>query len=355
MISGKYKVVTIDEAILQAKGGTTAAPIGTWRDRMSADLVMGFTPYKTAVHSNTCGLAYLAGAYGQGVNGVANAANTGYAFIGEGVDTTSGKRCLENVLPHEIGHLMGADHDRITVGSSYYNEAPFSYGFGYRSRYGGTIMAYAYPRFNIFSSPAVMKCGGTGVVCGTATEDNARVLRETKTAVANYRLGYNDPAVKISGTVSYYGAGLPSIQVVNSSRSCNALTASNGYFSCSLPMNSTGSVTTVTGNIITPTSSVSTDATTGVTTRTMYKLAPISGSNTVSYSNLTQTTATALNFNLNLGLKKVVSTCVTNATTREQSCTVADTWVKAPVSVVSNSVNTVINAGTTPLPSPAVK
>lgn len=353
MISGKYNVVTVDEAILQQKGGTTAASMKVWRDRLQADVVIGFTPYKKAVHGTTCGLAYLGGSYMQGVNGVANAGNSAYAFVGEGVDTASGSRCLENVLPHEIGHLMGADHDRITVGSANYNTSAFSYGYGYRSSYGGTIMAYAYPRFNIFSSPTVMKCGGTtGVVCGTATENNSRVLNETKQAVSNYRLGYNDPAVKVSGTVAYYGTGIPNVKVVNNTQTCSTLTASNGYFSCNVGLNTSGSITKVTGSIIVPQMTSTVDPVTGNTIRTSYQIAPVTGAVSNSYTNITQTLANSMSFSVNLGMKKIVSTC---PAIKEQACTFTTSWVKEPISVTGTTGTTVVNAGSTPLPSPAVK
>ncbi len=91
-------------------------------------------------------------------------------------------------LPHEVGHNMGLQHDRLN-GSS----AAFTFAFGYTvPGFARTVMAYACatggtcPRRAVFSSPLV-NFPGSAVVAGTATEDNARALDLTSAMTANYR------------------------------------------------------------------------------------------------------------------------------------------------------------------------
>jgi hypothetical protein len=89
---------------------------------------------------------------------------------------------------HEIGHLLSARHDPATDPTN----TPYAYGHGYQ--YNGspkwrTIMAYACtggcPRLNYWSNPNVLYNGhpmGT-----TSTNDNARVLNNTRATVAAFR------------------------------------------------------------------------------------------------------------------------------------------------------------------------
>ncbi|KAG5176514.1 hypothetical protein JKP88DRAFT_347116 [Tribonema minus] len=93
---------------------------------------------------------------------------------------------------HEIGHNLGAHHDVSTDGASSATGSDWPYSFGYRycsTPNFRTIMAYTCnpntsPRIPYFSSPLITY---NGYPTGTATEDNARTLRSSRTAVANYR------------------------------------------------------------------------------------------------------------------------------------------------------------------------
>jgi hypothetical protein len=83
--------------------------------------------------------------------------------------------CLGSlVVAHEIGHNLGCAHDRQNAGSGAY-----SYSFGHRTPDSAwrSVMAYA-PGTSVstWSSPHVIH---QGQAMGTATEDNARSIRNT--------------------------------------------------------------------------------------------------------------------------------------------------------------------------------
>jgi hypothetical protein len=89
-------------------------------------------------------------------------------------------------IAHEIGHIIGARHDRIIDA----NEAPFPYGHGHVN---GTkwrdIMSYQQgcdgcPRIPFWSNPRIMY---RGEPTGTYAEDNARVILEQAERVSNFR------------------------------------------------------------------------------------------------------------------------------------------------------------------------
>jgi len=93
---------------------------------------------------------------------------------------------VSHSLTHEIGHIIGARHDRNLDKSM----VPFPYGHGYVN---GTkwrdIMSYkdscgGCPRLSFFSSPTVKIKGERG---GTVDTDNARVILEQAERVSKFR------------------------------------------------------------------------------------------------------------------------------------------------------------------------
>ncbi len=126
---------------------------------------------------------------GQGWGGVA-----GLGFLGNGNDKTTGFNVckistgiVHKTFAHECGHNMGCGHHRVQNSPG---PGIFDYAAGWRwTGNSGTqwrsIMAY-HPgeRVAYFSNPNITY---DSVVTGTATDYNARTLRETKSLVAGFR------------------------------------------------------------------------------------------------------------------------------------------------------------------------
>jgi len=89
-------------------------------------------------------------------------------------------------LAHEIGHLIGARHDRALDDTP----RPFAYGHGFvRGKDWRTMMSYkdscdGCERRPVWSGPEVKV---DGVPAGDADTDNAKVIREEAARVANFR------------------------------------------------------------------------------------------------------------------------------------------------------------------------
>lgn len=157
--------------------------LSSLRESKGADLVSLLTD----ANIGYCGIAFYpmaGGSYGQSVIAQSCA-----------VDNLS--------FPHEVGHNLGAAHDRYVDFSGYY-----SYGFGYinLAQRWRTIMAYnnqcADSGFNCtriarFSGPSV---SWNGLPAGNTTTDNARALNTTAAMVAGYRTpSRQEVAVRVSG------------------------------------------------------------------------------------------------------------------------------------------------------------
>lgn len=162
------------------------------RKQYGADLVTIIRPLDGAV-MNSCGVAWLGGGGGERFD-----PSYGYSVVSYGKSTQNGGRisCSKYTLVHELGHNMGAAHDRkqlIADGSTlsetrYPGAYNYSYGYGLSGKFG-TIMSYVDPRVGLFSNPYVNYQGypvGAGAEQLTASADNARTLNNTRNFVAGY-------------------------------------------------------------------------------------------------------------------------------------------------------------------------
>eukprot|EP00903_Cladosiphon_okamuranus_P011265 g10623.t1 len=173
-----YVVGSTDD-ILELSNLRGNSEVEALRNLYQADLVVlvGYFP-------TTCGRAY--------VNFSAQPYHEtyGYGLID--------RNCFDGrTTTHELGHNLGADHDRINTGLGWTD-------YGHGKRYCGedgvryrTIMAYpcwdntqsdessSWSEWaNYFSNPDV---DYKGLPTGTSTQDNARVLRENMMVVSNFR------------------------------------------------------------------------------------------------------------------------------------------------------------------------
>lgn len=156
---------------------TGNSTIEGWRNTAQADLVTMMSEVSTAY----CGLAWLS-------PGAASA----YSSIVRSC-------AISNLsFPHEIGHNLGARHDRYVDPST--STTAYNYGYVDRSARVRTIMAYNNDcsdsgfnctRVAYFSSPSLTLNGrplGVALGAGLAT-DNARAISERSTVATNFRTG----------------------------------------------------------------------------------------------------------------------------------------------------------------------
>lgn len=162
------------------------------REQYGADLVSLVRKFSRP-ENNGCGIAWLNGSGQRGVS-VSQAGN-GYSVVSDGrvADGNTTYFCSDDTLAHEMGHNMGAQHDRDTASSSgTLQYGAYPYAFGYKQ--GGsagfhTIMAYGdsgQRGYLVFSNPRISFCGGQ--LCGVADNaDNARALSQSIPIVAQFR------------------------------------------------------------------------------------------------------------------------------------------------------------------------
>jgi hypothetical protein len=131
------------------------------RNRVGAD-----TNVLVGKSGDACGVAYLN-----------SSAGSAFAYVNDG--------CLSNSsFEHEWGHNVGMAHDLPNAGF-----CPFGYGCGWCFGNGRKdVLTYPSPcggsRAPYYSNPDILN---NGTPTGTATANNARVLRERAAVLANFR------------------------------------------------------------------------------------------------------------------------------------------------------------------------
>ncbi|MBL8232546.1 MAG: hypothetical protein JNL98_28875, partial [Bryobacterales bacterium] len=151
-------------------------------------------------------------------------------------------------MAHELGHNMGAQHDRANAG----NSGAYSYSYGYQNAVLGsafrTIMAYqcagmSCPKIPYWSNPVVSYNGTpTGIASNQANSaDNALTLNNTRTAVAAFRSGAAGCTYQISPTSATVGSSSGSGSVSVTAASGCAWTASTATSWLQVTSGSSGS------------------------------------------------------------------------------------------------------------------
>ncbi|MCG6117273.1 MAG: M12 family metallo-peptidase [Aquimonas sp.] len=157
-------------------GQSTHPALANLRNRRTAsgaDLVTFLRPHDIETRGN-CGIAYL---FGGGASNGVNVVSDGFS---------SWSLCADEVLAHEVGHNLGAEHQNGA------NSANAGFGTAHvlpgrlNTLMGsfGTGQPDRFRRLLRFSNPA-QRCGGQP--CGVpGLADNARRVRDTMAAVAAY-------------------------------------------------------------------------------------------------------------------------------------------------------------------------
>ena len=258
------------------------------RNSSQADLVMLVRPFRRNAHA-ACGMANRNGTVGFPMDVYEGWA---YGVFSEGLDDEpghTGGTCPDTAFSHEIGHIMGMNHDRpsLLVDSPGALPPPVSYGFGFGYGHNapncpngychmpthGDIMSIAYVNRNLpcFSHPGIrispdgQSCGlslvsGTiaGVAPDTAQEACASTAAgcgaasascTTNTNCAYSARGLNYVRVQVSRwrDAAVTGAIVQGATPVNSFSLCTSspdilCTTTNNTYRCSGPAGWTGSI-----------------------------------------------------------------------------------------------------------------
>ena len=163
---------------LQARGDGSLDEVHDLRRTARADVVALWMDLAPGI----CGMAYL-----MGPNDI-HLQTAQYAFM---VLDDSAACQANHVLAHELGHLLGAQHDRDHAHAA----APPAFPYAYAHLHGNgpvrfrTVMSYPgwcpepCPTVAVYSTPHRHHHGHP---VGTATADNARALTNTAQVVARY-------------------------------------------------------------------------------------------------------------------------------------------------------------------------
>ena len=215
--------------------------VGTAAQKASngAAMTVFVAPFNAVTSTTgTCGLAYVPAAAAAGLTAYKQQApSLMFASINDGQH--GNYYCESLTLAHELGHNLGAAHDKAN--SSFAGVFSYSYGKGVSGQFG-TVMSYIQPKVALFSSPQ-LTCTTAKAPCGTTTENVVATVLQTKATVA--ALGKAtavavgaDGSVQAAGWVlqpngSPYTAGGVALTPTASSVGCSV--GSTGLYNCRVP------------------------------------------------------------------------------------------------------------------------
>jgi len=181
VIKGYADTTKNEAALAEMKGAyRTFAGTNVTRANLGADISIYLRPLKAAAQGS-CGVSYLNGARGAALN-----ATLTYAEVSDGVDGRY--LCMETTMAHEIGHVLGANHDKAHAGNMP-GAFPYSYGYGARGAYGD-IMSYYTPQIAKFATPyvtAYTNAKGSKFYLGVEnTSDVVKTFTQTAPVVAKF-------------------------------------------------------------------------------------------------------------------------------------------------------------------------
>lgn len=214
---------------------------GTAAQRLSngAAMTLFVAPFNAATsRTGTCGLAYVPAARAAGLTAYRQQApSLMFSSINDGQHGSY--YCESLTLAHELGHNLGAAHDKAN--SSFAGVFAYSYGKGVSGQFG-TVMSYIQPKVALFSSPQ-LSCTTSKAPCGTSGENVVATVLQTKGTVA--ALGRAsavavgaDGSVQAAGWVlqpngSPYTGGGVALKPTVAAVACSV--GSTGLYNCRVP------------------------------------------------------------------------------------------------------------------------
>ncbi len=199
--------IDINSALFYIKDSST---VHSLREQYKADLVSLLRVFDSDIHSY-CGLGFilynLDNYFPDWQNDIQSVADAykilGYTVVQvRPVTEANPYYCYETTFAHEVGHNLGANHDRDH--STGYGAFPYSFGHDNPGVFA-TIMSYDSPLIDYYSNPNLTYLGEKiGVPEGEPNSaDNVKTFNQTRLIVSNYYYNNEDikPDINISETL----------------------------------------------------------------------------------------------------------------------------------------------------------